>query len=108
MTHLGRWLSALVDGELDDIERDRILNHLARCLPCRVEANELRALKRRVTEFGGAPDPAADQAADRWHAGRARAEGYAGRRYVLVAAQLRHRSGARCRSPSWRLFVACL
>lgn len=52
MTHLGRWLSALVDGELDDVERDRILNHLAGCAPCRVEANELRAIKRRMVALG--------------------------------------------------------
>jgi anti-sigma factor RsiW len=49
MSHLGRWLSALVDDELDGDERDRVLNHLARCTPCRQEANALRALKRRMT-----------------------------------------------------------
>jgi len=52
VTHLGRWLSALVDGELDDVERDRILNHLAGCAACRVEANELRAIKRRMVALG--------------------------------------------------------
>ena len=52
MTHLGRWLSALVDNELDEVERDRILNHLAGCAPCRVEANELRAIKRRMVALG--------------------------------------------------------
>jgi hypothetical protein len=52
MSHLGRWLSALVDGELDGSERDRVLNHLARCQPCRHEANALRALKRRMTALG--------------------------------------------------------
>jgi anti-sigma factor RsiW len=52
MSHLGRWLSALVDSELDGDERDRVLNHLARCTPCRQEANALRALKRRMTALG--------------------------------------------------------
>jgi hypothetical protein len=48
MSHLGRWLSAQVDGELDGIERDRVLNHIAGCEACRDEANALRALKRRM------------------------------------------------------------
>ncbi|HVB43584.1 MAG TPA: zf-HC2 domain-containing protein [Streptosporangiaceae bacterium] len=52
MRHLGRWLTALVDDELDDVERDRLLNHLAGCGSCRREANELRALKRRMTALG--------------------------------------------------------
>jgi Putative zinc-finger len=63
VNHLGRWLSALVDGELDGSERDRVLNHLARCEPCRQEANALRALKRRMTALG-------DDAADTTIAGR--------------------------------------
>ena len=52
MTHLGRWLSALVDGELDGTERDRVLNHVAGCQSCRQEANAMRALKRRLTALG--------------------------------------------------------
>lgn len=52
MTHLGPWLSALVDGELDGAERDRVLIHLAGCASCRQEANTLRALKRRMTALG--------------------------------------------------------
>jgi hypothetical protein len=59
MTHLGRWLSALVDGELDEAERDHVLNHLAGCEACRQEANALRALKRRMTALG---DTSADSA----------------------------------------------
>lgn len=59
MSHLGRWLSAQVDGELDGIERDRVLNHLAGCEACRHEANALRALKRRMTALG---ESAADTA----------------------------------------------
>src|SRR6266487_771383 len=59
MSHLGRWLSAPVDEELDGAERDRVLNHLARCAPCRQEANALRALKRRMLALG---EDAADSA----------------------------------------------
>jgi hypothetical protein len=51
MSHLGRWLSAQVDGELAGIERDRVLNHIAGCNACREEANTIRALKRRMTEL---------------------------------------------------------
>jgi hypothetical protein len=52
VNHLGRWLSALVDGELDGTERDRVLNHIAGCAACRREANAMRALKRRLTALG--------------------------------------------------------
>lgn len=52
MSHLGRWLSALVDGELEGEERDRVLNHVAGCEGCRQEANSMRALKRRLTALG--------------------------------------------------------
>ncbi len=52
MSHLGRWLSAQIDGELDGVERDRVLNHIAGCDACRSEANALRALKRRMTALG--------------------------------------------------------
>jgi hypothetical protein len=54
VSHLGRWLSALVDGELDGTERDRVLNHVAGCAACRQEANAMRALKRRLTALGDA------------------------------------------------------
>jgi len=59
MSHLGRRLSALIDGELDGLERDRVLVHLARCEPCRGEAVALRSLKRRMNALGEAAADAA-------------------------------------------------
>jgi anti-sigma factor RsiW len=59
VSHLGHRLSALIDGELDGDERDRVLVHLARCEPCRSEAVALRTLKRRMNALGEA---AADSA----------------------------------------------
>jgi anti-sigma factor RsiW len=59
VSHLGRRLSAWIDGELDGSERDRVLVHLARCEPCRGEAAALRTLKRRMSALGEA---AADSA----------------------------------------------
>jgi anti-sigma factor RsiW len=52
VSHLGRWLTAQVDGELEGVERDRVLNHLAGCQACRQEVIALRALKRRMTALG--------------------------------------------------------
>jgi len=52
MTHLGQRLSALIDGELDGAERDRVLVHLARCEQCRGDAIALRMLKRRMNALG--------------------------------------------------------
>ena len=49
MSHLGDRLSALIDGELDGAERDRAYAHLASCEPCRTEAAELRALKKKLS-----------------------------------------------------------
>ncbi len=54
MSHPGQRLSALVDGELSETERDRVLAHLAGCPPCRREAIALRALKQRMTSLGDA------------------------------------------------------
>jgi anti-sigma factor RsiW len=59
VSHLGHRLSALIDGELDGDDRDRVLMHLARCEPCRGEAVALRTLKRRMNALGEA---AADSA----------------------------------------------
>jgi len=53
-SHLGHRLSALIDGELDDAERDRVLVHLAGCESCRADAVALRALKRRMNALGEA------------------------------------------------------
>jgi anti-sigma factor RsiW len=55
MSHLGRRLSALIDGELGDAERDQAHAHLAGCDACRAEAAALRTLKRRVHGLGEAP-----------------------------------------------------
>jgi anti-sigma factor RsiW len=52
MSHLGQRLSALIDSELSDFERDRVLAHLARCDACRDEAIALRTLKRRINALG--------------------------------------------------------
>ena len=54
MSHLGQRISALIDGELADAERDRVLTHLAGCDSCRQEAVALRALKRRMHSLGEA------------------------------------------------------
>ncbi|MGH3067725.1 MAG: zf-HC2 domain-containing protein [Streptosporangiaceae bacterium] len=54
MSHLGQRISALIDGELSDSERDRVLAHIAGCDACRQEAVALRALKRRMHSLGEA------------------------------------------------------
>jgi anti-sigma factor RsiW len=60
MSHLGDRLSALVDGELDGAELDRVHAHLASCEQCRTEAAELRALKKKLRALmTGAPAEAA-------------------------------------------------
>ncbi|WP_433327624.1 anti-sigma factor family protein [Spirillospora sp. CA-294931] len=55
MSCLGERLTALVDGELEHDERDRVLAHLAGCAPCRAEADTLRRLKNRLRGLGGLP-----------------------------------------------------
>jgi anti-sigma factor RsiW len=52
--HLGERLSALIDGELSDAQRERVLAHLAKCDGCRQEAAALRLLKRRMHSLGEA------------------------------------------------------
>jgi anti-sigma factor RsiW len=48
VTHLGQRLSALIDGELDGSERERVLWHMARCDSCRDEVAALRMVKQRL------------------------------------------------------------
>ena len=48
MSHLGELTSALVDGELTGAELDRANAHLAACDACRVEAAQLRRIKREL------------------------------------------------------------
>jgi anti-sigma factor RsiW len=55
MSHLGRRLSALIDEELGDAERDQVYAHLVGCDECRAEAAALRTLKRRVHGLGETP-----------------------------------------------------
>jgi anti-sigma factor RsiW len=74
MSHLGHRLSALIDGELDGMERDRVLVHLARCDSCREDAVALRTLKRRMNALGEA---AADSALTRRLMGLAQPSGAA-------------------------------
>jgi anti-sigma factor RsiW len=52
--HLGKRLSAVVDGELDHPSRERALAHVAHCTECRAALEAERALKSRLA---GAPDP---------------------------------------------------
>ena len=59
MSHLGQRLSALIDGELSHVQRERVLAHLAQCEPCRREAAALRALKQRMHALGEATADAA-------------------------------------------------
>jgi anti-sigma factor RsiW len=54
VTHLGQRLSALIDGELEGGERERVLVHMARCHSCRDEAAALSTLKRRMSALGDA------------------------------------------------------
>ena len=62
MTHLGQRLSALIDGELDASERERVLVHMTRCGSCRDEVAALRMLKRRMSALGEAAAGAAGAA----------------------------------------------
>jgi len=55
VSHLGRRLSALIDGEVSNDERDQMHAHLVGCEECRAEAAALRTLKRRVHGLGETP-----------------------------------------------------
>jgi anti-sigma factor RsiW len=111
VSHLGHRLSALIDGELGHVERDRVLVHLARCEQCRAEAVALRTLKRRMKTLGGA---AADSALTRRLMGLAmpgsspadaRAVGERGWLWPAVAAG--PRSAARELRPSRFVVAGC-
>jgi hypothetical protein len=52
VTHLGQRLSALIDGELEGSERERVLVHMGKCGSCRDEVAALRMLKRRMNALG--------------------------------------------------------
>jgi anti-sigma factor RsiW len=103
MSHLGHRLSALIDGELDGVERDRVLVHLAGCDSCREDAVALRTLKRRMNALGEA---AADSAFTRRLMGLAQPSGSAlhggqGRWPQLAAAGSFPSQGGRELRPSW-------
>jgi anti-sigma factor RsiW len=53
--HLGDSLAALIDGELSDDHRERVLAHLVTCLSCKAEVEAQRALK---SAFAQCPLPA--------------------------------------------------
>jgi anti-sigma factor RsiW len=104
MSHLGHRLSALIDGELDGVERDRVLVHLAGCESCRTDAIALRTLKRRMNALGEA---AADAALTRRLIGLAQPSGPAGQggqlrwsRSAMVGSHASGQSGREVR-PAW-------
>jgi len=57
VTHLGKRISALVDGQLGHDARDRALAHIAHCAACRAGLDEERAIKERLAAAGPAPSP---------------------------------------------------
>ncbi|MEW2546124.1 zf-HC2 domain-containing protein [Streptomyces sp. NPDC047002] len=56
--HLGDRLAALVDGELDHDERERVLAHLATCARCKADADCQRRLKNVFAEVAPPPPSA--------------------------------------------------
>jgi anti-sigma factor RsiW len=98
--HLGERLSALIDGELSDTQRERVLAHLAGCEDCRREAAALRLLKRRMHTLGEA---AAGDALT-WRLLALRPAGGAGQSARRAARA--HRPGARRRRHAWSLAAA--
>jgi anti-sigma factor RsiW len=100
MSHLGHRVSALIDGELDAAERDRVLVHLAGCESCRQEAVALRTLKRRMNALGEA---AADSALTRRLMGLAYLNGPAGQGGQSLWPQAPSASARAARElrPSW-------
>ncbi|HEV2376552.1 MAG TPA: zf-HC2 domain-containing protein [Streptosporangiaceae bacterium] len=105
MSHLGRRLSALIDGELSHTQRERALAHLAGCEDCRCEAAAMRALKHRMRTLGEATAAAA--LTDRLVAMSAGAQ-FAGVPSADFARQSRHLSAAARRRRTGRLAVGGL
>ncbi len=63
-SHLGAELAALVDGELNHADRERVLRHLSRCVGCRTEVEAQRRFKAQLLGLGTLPpDPVPDLAA---------------------------------------------
>jgi anti-sigma factor RsiW len=85
MSHLGGRLSALIDGELGDTERDQVHAHLVGCDECRAEAAALRTLKRRVHGLGETP-----------------ADGDLTRRLIALGGLPEPGAGCSHRRPFWR------
>jgi len=58
--HLGEWVSALVDNQLDLADRERCLAHVAACPQCAHEVDEARSARRTlsldITDVEPAPD----------------------------------------------------
>jgi len=55
--HVGEWLSGYIDGELTQQQRQRVEIHCGNCGDCETELNELRTLRRdvsnaRLSEYG--------------------------------------------------------
>lgn len=55
MTHLGSWLSALVDGQLPPDETERALAHVAACPQCADELAAARAARRALSTAAAEP-----------------------------------------------------
>src|SRR5690606_23106913 len=53
--HLGTWISALADGQLDPEARERALGHVAGCPSCAEELAAVRAARRALADAGDVP-----------------------------------------------------
>jgi anti-sigma factor RsiW len=109
VNHLGQRLSALIDGELAEPERDRVLVHLARCDSCRGEAIALRTLKRRMSALG---ETAVDSMLTRRLIGLAQTgdpflQGRPGAGVPASDAGLPAGRGGRELRPAWYVAVSC-
>lgn len=57
--HIGNRVSALVDGQLSDLEAERVWSHVIVCPPCRRLVEQEGWTKTRVRSAAQAPDPCA-------------------------------------------------